>query len=99
MFKRIYKSIHEKLTSKLIGPLIQTSRLALERVGWKNCKRAIFREIHENSALDPHLHCRGRCSGSACGQGLRDFGFNFVQGYGLTETSDLALNRPDAFKG
>jgi long-chain acyl-CoA synthetase len=30
---------------------------------------------------------------------MREFGFNFVQGYGLTETSPLlALNRIDAFK-
>ena len=41
----------------------------------------------------------GAAPDPAVAKGLREFGFNFLQGYGLTETSPiLAVNRLDAFK-
>jgi long-chain acyl-CoA synthetase len=100
MFKRIYKSIHEKkLTSKIIGPLIKTSNF-LERAGWRSCKRAVFREIHDKFGGSIRVFIAGGAAPDPLvAKGLREFGFNFVQGYGLTETSPiLALNRIDAFK-
>ncbi len=100
MFKRIYKSIQEKkLTSVMIGPLIKATGF-LERVGWKSAKRQIFHEIHEKFGGSIRLFIAGGAAvDPLVAKGLREFGFNFVQGYGLTETSPiLALNRPDAFK-
>jgi long-chain acyl-CoA synthetase len=100
MFKRIYQAIHEKrLTSLIVPPLIKITDLAA-RCGWKNSKKLVFAEIHERFGG----HIRAFIAGGAApdpvvAKGLRDLGFTFVQGYGLTETSPiLALNRLDNFK-
>jgi long-chain acyl-CoA synthetase len=100
MFKRIHKSIQErKVTSMLIGPLVTASNF-LERIGWKSCKRAVFKEIHEKFGGSIRIFIAGGAAADPMvAKGLREFGFTFLQGYGLTETSPiLALNRPDAFK-
>jgi long-chain acyl-CoA synthetase len=100
MFKRIYKSIHEKkLTSLLIGPLIKASDVA-EKVGWKSLRRQIFKEIHERFGGSVRLFVAGGAAQDpVVAKGLREFGFVFLQGYGLTETSPiLALNQIENFK-
>jgi len=100
MFKRIHKSIQErKVASMLIGPLVTASNF-LERIGWKSCKRAVFKEIHEKFGGSIRIFIAGGAAADPMvAKGLREFGFTFLQGYGLTETSPiLALNRPDAFK-
>ena len=100
MFKRIYKAISEKkLTSVLIGPLITVSGL-VEKVGWKNFKRQVFKEIHDKFGGSIRLFVSGGAAQDPMvAKGLRDFGFNFLQGYGLTETSPiLALNQIENFK-
>jgi len=100
MFKRIHKSIQErKVAAMLIGPLVTASNF-LERIGWKNCKRAVFKEIHEKFGGSIRIFIAGGAAADPMvAKGLREFGFTFLQGYGLTETSPiLALNRPDAFK-
>lgn len=100
MFKRIYKSIQEKkLVAVLMGPLIKATDL-MEFVGWKGSKRAVFKEIHEKFGGHIRLFIAGGAAQDPMvARGLREFGFTFIQGYGLTETSPiLALNRPDAFK-
>ena len=100
MFKRIHKSIQErKLASMMMGPLVKVTSM-LEKVGWKNCKKAVFREIHEKFGGHIRLFIAGgAATDPMVAKGLREFGFTFLQGYGLTETSPiLALNRPDAFK-
>ncbi len=100
MFKRIYKTIKEKkVTSALIQPLIRTTTL-LEKLGWKNAKRAVFREIHNRFGGSVRCFIAGGAAPDPLvAKGLREFGFAFVQGYGLTETSPiLTLNRLDNFK-
>jgi long-chain acyl-CoA synthetase len=100
MFKRIHKSIREKkVTSLLIKPLIKASDI-LERIGWKSCKRQIFHEIHDRFGGSIRLFIAGGAAADPMvASGLREFGFTFVQGYGLTETSPiLTLNTPDHFK-
>jgi long-chain acyl-CoA synthetase len=100
MFKRIHKSIQEKkVTSLLIKPLIRASDI-LERIGWKSCKRQIFHEIHDRFGGSIRLFIAGGAAADPMvANGLREFGFTFVQGYGLTETSPiLTLNTPDHFK-
>ncbi len=100
MFKRIYKSIQEKrLTSMVIGPLIKASNF-MEWIGWKSCKRQVFKEIHERFGGHIRLFIAGGAAvDPMVAKGLREFGFTFLQGYGLTETAPiLALNHPLKFK-
>ena len=100
MFKRIYRAIKEKrITSLIVPPLIKLTDVAA-RFGWKSAKKLVFAEIHEKFGG----HIRAFIAGGAApdpmvAKGLRDLGFTFVQGYGLTETSPiLALNQLDNFK-
>ena len=100
MFKRVYQAIHEKrLTSIIVPPLIKITDFAA-RFGWKSSKKLVFAEIHKRFGG----HIRAFIAGGAApdpmvAKGLRDLGFTFVQGYGLTETSPiLALNQLENFK-
>jgi long-chain acyl-CoA synthetase len=100
MFKRIYHAIKEKrITSLIVPPLIKLTDVAA-RFGWKSAKKIVFSEIHEKFGG----HIRAFIAGGAApdpmvAKGLRDLGFTFVQGYGLTETSPiLTLNQLDNFK-
>ncbi len=100
MFKRIHKSIQEKkVAALLIKPLIKTTDV-LQRVGWKNSKKIIFKEIHDRFGGALRLFIAGGAAPDPMvARGLRDFGFNFIQGYGLTETSPiLTLNALQMFK-
>jgi long-chain acyl-CoA synthetase len=100
MFKRVYHAIKEKrVTAIIVPPLIKLTDFAA-RFGWKSSKKLVFAEIHERFGG----HIRAFIAGGAApdpmvAKGLRDLGFTFVQGYGLTETSPiLALNQLDNFK-
>lgn len=100
MFKRVYKAIQEnKVKSIIVPPLIKVTDV-VARFGWKSAKKAVFSEVHEKFGG----HIRAFIAGGAApdpmvAKGLRDLGFTFVQGYGLTETSPiLALNQLDNFK-
>ena len=100
MFKRVYHAIKEKrVTAIIVPPLIKLTDIAA-RFGWKSSKKLVFAEIHERFGG----HIRAFIAGGAApdpmvAKGLRDLGFTFVQGYGLTETSPiLALNQLDNFK-
>lgn len=100
MFKRITKSIQEnKTASILIGPLKKISAVA-EQFGWKSVRKTIFKEVHHK--FGGHIRCfiaGGAAPDPAVAKGLRELGFNFIQGYGLTETSPiLTLNQLDNFK-
>lgn len=100
MFKRIHKGIQEKKTvAKLLPPLIKVTD-ALQTVGWKNAKKAIFKELHHKfGGSIRYFIAGGAAPDPLVAKGLRDLGFNFIQGYGLTETSPiLALNSPFNFK-
>ncbi len=100
MFKRIYQAIKEnRVKSVIVPPLIKLTNVAA-RFGWKSSKKLIFAEVHEKFGG----HIRAFIAGGAApdpmvAKGLRDLGFTFVQGYGLTETSPiLTLNQLDNFK-
>jgi long-chain acyl-CoA synthetase len=100
MFKAIYRGIKEKkLVAPLIGPMIKATDL-LEKIGWKNSKKVVFKEIHHR--FGGSIRCfiaGGAAPDPMVAKGLREFGFGFVQGYGLTETSPiLALNQLTNFK-
>ena len=100
MFKRISKSIQErKIASRLIKPMIKATDL-LTAVGWKGSKKLVFKEIHERFGGAIRIFIAGGAAPDpVVAKGLREFGFNFIQGYGLTETSPIvALNALQAFK-
>ena len=100
MYKRITKTISEdKVKSRIVPPLIKLSG-TLERLGIKKIKRKLFSELHERFGGSIRLFIAGGAAPDPqIAKGLRDFGFTFIQGYGLTETSPiLALNQLDNFK-
>jgi long-chain acyl-CoA synthetase len=100
MFKRIYKGIQEdKLKSKIVPPLVKLTNIA-DAIGWKGAKKIVFSELHKKFGGSIRLFIAGGAAPDPkIAKGLREFGFNFVQGYGLTETAPIvALNRLYAFK-
>lgn len=100
MFKRIVKGINEdKLKSVIVPPLVKLTNI-FSLVGFNEFKKKIFHELHEKFGGSIRLFIAGGAAPDPLvAKGLREFGFNFVQGYGLTETAPiLALNRLDAFK-
>ena len=100
MFKRIYKGIQEdKLKSKIVPPLVKLTNIA-DAIGWKSAKKIVFGELHKKFGGSIRLFIAGGAAPDPkVAKGLREFGFNFVQGYGLTETAPIvALNRLHAFK-
>jgi len=100
MFKRIYKSINEDKVKSVIMPGLIKVTNVLEKVGWKSSKKKIFKELHAKFGGHVRMFIAGGAAPDPkVAKGLREFGFVFVQGYGLTETSPItALNRLDAFK-
>lgn len=100
MFKRIMKGIKEdKVKSFIVPPLVKFTNI-FTLVGFKEFKKKVFHELHAKFGGSVRLFIAGGAAPDPMvAKGLREFGFNFVQGYGLTETSPiLALNRLDAFK-
>lgn len=100
MYRRICKAIEEKkLTSALVGPLKTVSGV-LEMIGLKDARKILFSEIHKKFGGAIRLFIVGAAAlDPAVARGLRSFGFTFLQGYGLTETSPiLTLNRLTLFK-
>ncbi len=100
MFKRIYKTIQEdKIKSKVVPPLIKITNI-ISAVGWKSFKKKVFKELHEKFGGSIRIFIAGGAAPDPkVAKGLREFGFNFVQGYGLTETAPiLALNQLENFK-
>lgn len=100
MFKRIYQGIKEKkLIAKIFPALVKATNVA-DRFGWKSAKKLVFGEIHERFGGHIRLFIAGGAAPDpTVAKGLRELGFTFLQGYGLTETSPiLALNKVENFK-
>ncbi|MCJ7552609.1 MAG: AMP-binding protein, partial [Ignavibacteriaceae bacterium] len=100
MFKKIHKGVKEdKVKSKIVPPLLKITDF-IQAVGWKNAKKKIFKELHEKFGGAIRIFIAGGAAPDPMvAKGLREFGFAFIQGYGLTETAPiLALNQLDNFK-
>lgn len=100
MYKRITKTISEdKKKSKVVPPLIKISNF-LQSAGLKTLKKKVFHELHEKFGGAIRIFIAGGAAPDPkVAKGLREFGFTFLQGYGLTETSPiLALNQLENFK-
>lgn len=100
MFKRIYKTIKENKIKSIIVPQMVKLTNILSLIGWKNSKKKIFAELHHKFGGSIRFFIAGGAAPDPLvAKGLREFGFGFLQGYGLTECSPiLALNRKDDFK-
>jgi len=100
MFRKISKTISEdKVKSKVVPPLLKITNFT-KKMGWKSSKKVIFKELHHQFGGAIRLFIAGAAAPDPkVAKGLREFGFNFVQGYGLTETAPiLTLNQIDNFK-
>jgi len=100
MYKKISKSISEDKVKSMVVPALAKATDLTSKLGLKSLKRKVFAELHEKFGGAIRVFIAGGAAPDPLvAKGLRQFGFNFVQGYGLTETSPiLALNRLDAFK-
>jgi len=94
LYKKINDNIVKSKKDKIVKSMIHLTN-ALKSVG-VDVKRKVFSEIHEN------LGGRIRFVVSAAapidakvGNWLQDIGINFLQGYGLTETSPIAALTPE----
>ncbi|MCX8011305.1 MAG: AMP-binding protein, partial [Ignavibacteria bacterium] len=100
MYRRITKAIEENKIKKVIIKPLKTLTSLFETIGAKELRKKIFHEIHDR--FGGHIRIfivGGAAPDPQVAKGLRSFGFNFIQGYGLTETSPiLALNRLRKFK-
>jgi len=100
MFRRIVKTIKEnKVKSFIVPPLVKLTNL-FSLAGLPAIKKKVFSELHHKFGGAIRIFIAGGAAPDPLvAKGLREFGFTFIQGYGLTETSPiLALNRLDDFK-
>jgi len=100
MFKKIMKAINEdKKKAFLVPKLIKITNLT-QKFGVKDLKKKIFKELQEK--FGGHIRIfivGGAAADPVVSEGLQGFGFSFLQGYGLTETSPiLTLNQINNFK-
>ncbi len=100
MFKKISKSISEDKVKSIIVPALAKITNLTSGLGLKNIKKKVFSELHDKFGGNIRLFIAGGAAPDPMiAKGLREFGFNFIQGYGLTETSPiLTLNQLDACK-
>lgn len=100
MYKKISKSISEDKVKSIMVPVLVKVTDLLEKLNMKEIKKKIFTELHEKFGGNIRAFIAGGAAPDPqVAEGLRGYGFTFIQGYGLTETSPiLALNRLDNFK-
>lgn len=100
MFKRIHKGIQEKRTVAKVLPQLVSFTDIMQTIGWKSAKKSVFKELHHKFGGSIRFFIAGGAAPDPLvAKGLRDLGFNFIQGYGLTETSPIiALNSPFLMK-
>ena len=94
IYKKLSKSIKKSGKEKLVKSAIKINK-ALSMFG-KDQSRTLFKDIHE--AFGGHLRlimCGGASLDPAVVEGLVNFGFSLIRGYGLTETAPLITATPD----
>ena len=94
LYKKINKSIEKGGKSGLVNSMIHVTN-ALKAVGI-DIKKKVFSEIYENlgGKLNFIVSAAAPIDPKA-GKWVQDIGINFLQGYGLTETSPIAALTPD----
>lgn len=100
MYSKIMKTVSSsKMKSVVFNAMLRISNIT-QKIGWKDSKKIIFKELHDKLGGSMRLLIAGGAAPDPkVSKGFRDFGFNLIQGYGLTETSPiLTLNRIEYFK-
>lgn len=100
MYKKVMKAIHDdKKKSFLVPKLIKITNVT-QKLGMKELKKKIFKELQNKFGGAIRIFIVGGAAADpVVAEGLQGFGFSFLQGYGLTETSPiLTVNRIDNFK-
>jgi long-chain acyl-CoA synthetase len=100
MYRRITQAMEaKKLVAAVLRPL-QAITALLESVGVSGVRRKVFNEVHDRFGGEIRILIAGGAAPDVrVSRGFRALGFNFIQGYGLTETGPiLALNRLFRFK-
>lgn len=89
IYENIYKNIMKKLEKQ--GKLEETKKLMEKyRNHSMEEKQKVFKEIYDTFGGHIKLFISGAAAlDKSANQGLRDFGINICQGYGLTETSPV----------
>jgi len=100
MYNKIIKAASEKKIKSLLLSTMLTLSEFTDKFGWKNSRKILFSKIHKTLGGSMRLLIAGGAAPDPkVSKFFRDIGFNFVQGYGLTETSPiLTLNRLEQFK-
>ncbi len=100
MFKKVMKAINDdKKKSFLVPKLVKITNFT-QKLGVKDLKKKIFKELQDKFGGSIRIFIVGGAAADpVVAKGLQGFGFRFLQGYGLTETSPiLALNRLKNFR-
>lgn len=96
IYRQIWNGIRKKGKEKLVKKMIKISDFLLKF--HIDLRRALFKEVHETlggkmfmfvsgaAALDPEII-----------RGMRSFGLNVIQGYGMTECSPIAAVNRDVY--
>ncbi len=100
MYRNIRKGMKEKTVTRVLVPPMLSASKVLKRLGWSNAPKTLFKTLHEKFGGNIRLFIAGGAAPDPeIASGLRNLGFGFLQGYGLTETAPiLTLNRLVAFK-
>lgn len=100
MYRRISKAIEEDKLKSLLVPALKKTASFVENFGFNGFRTKVFNEIHKKFGGAVRIFIVGGAAPNPeVARSLRSFGFNFIQGYGLTETSPIvALNRLRKFK-
>lgn len=85
MYKRISKAIEESKIKSLVVPTLKSMISFAEKFGMQELRKKVFKEIHEKFGGAIRIFVvGGTAPDPVVAKGLRSFGFNFIQGYGLT---------------
>lgn len=96
IYRQIWNAIKKKGKENLIKKIIPVTEFLLKC--HIDVRKIIFKEIHENLGGNMQLFISGAAAlDPEVTKGMRQFGFNVVQGYGLTECSPIAAVNRDIY--
>lgn len=96
IYRQIWNNIRKQGKDKLVNKIIPISDFLLKFN--IDIRRIVFKEIHENLGGNMKLFISGAAAlDPEVTKGMRSFGLNVVQGYGLTECSPIAAVNRDIY--
>lgn len=95
MYNKMWANIRKKGIEEKVATIIKATNAITPETVRMAAKRKVFAEIHESLGGKLDLLVSGGAPiDPKVISGLRDFGFNVIQGYGLTECGPLAAVNP-----